>query len=172
MVRITFPDGEAREYPDGITPQSIAREISEGLSRIAIGALLNGTLIDINRPITTDGEIKLITDKDVAGLEILRHTAAHVLAQAVKRIKPGVQLGFGPSIEDGFYYDFLSDKPFTPDDLESFEKEMHKIVKEDIPVTCEVLPKTQILEKLKKSGEDLKIAHVGDLEDEELSIYS
>lgn len=172
MVRITFPDGDAREYNSGITPLEIAGEISEGLARKSLGALYNGELVGLNRALTTDGEIKLLTDRDPEALEILRHSAAHVLAQAVKRHRPEAQLGFGPAIEDGFYYDFLVDKPFTPDDLETFEKEMKKIIKEDLPIKCEILPKDEIISRLEKSGEELKIPHVGELEDEKLSVYT
>lgn len=172
MVRITFPDGGADDYPAGVKPIDIAGKISEGLARKSLGALFNGELISLDRVLTTDGTLRILTDRDPESLEILRHSAAHALAQAVKRIRPEAQLGFGPAIEDGFYYDFLVDTPFTPEDLEVFEKEMKKIAKEDIPITCEILPKNVIIDRLKKMGENLKIAHVNDLEDPELSIYS
>lgn len=172
MVRITFPDGGAKDYQPGVKPIDIAREISEGLARKSLGAVFNGGLVALDRALTTDGDLRILTDRDMEALEILRHSAAHLLAHAVKRLRPEAQLGFGPAIEDGFYYDFLVDTPFTPDDLEVFEKEMKKIAKENIAITCEILPKAEVIEKLKAMGEDLKIPHVDELEDEELSIYS
>ncbi len=172
MVRITLPDGDAKEYSPGICPMDIAREISEGLARKSIGALFNGKLIALDRALTTDGDLRLLTDRDPEALTILRHTAAHVLAQAVKRHRPEAQLGFGPAIENGFFYDFLVDKPFTPEDLEVFVKEMKKIVKEDLPLTCAVLTKEEAVEKLRELGEDLKIPHVDELEGDTVSTYS
>ncbi len=172
MVRITLPDGDAKEYPPGITPIEIARDISEGLARKTLGALYNGELMGIDRALTTDGNLRLLTDRDTETLEILRHTAAHVLAQAVQRHRPEAQLGFGPAIEDGFYYDFLVDKPFTPEDLEVFEKEMKKIVKEKLPLTCETLGKSEVNKRLEERGDVLKIPHIDELEDQELSMYS
>ena len=172
MVRVTFPDGDAKEYPDGITPMEIAEGLSEGLARKSLGALFNGELVALDRALTTDGNIRLLTDRDTEALEILRHTAAHVLAQAVKRHRPEAQLGFGPAIEDGFYYDFLVDKPFTPEDLAMFEEEMKKIGKEDLPLRCEVLSKGEVVKRLKELGENLKVPHVDELETEKLTVYS
>lgn len=172
MVQITLPNGDVRDYPPGVKPIDIAREISEGLARKSLGALYNGELVSLDRVMTTDGDLRILTDRDPEALLILRHSAAHILAQAVKRHRPEAQLGFGPAIEDGFYYDFLVDKPFTPEDLEAFAVEMKKITKEKIPICCEVLPKDEVIRKLKELGEELKIPHVAQLEDEELSIYS
>ena len=172
MVRITFPDGDAKDYPPGVTPLEIAGDISEGLARKSLGALYDGELIGLDRALTTDGALRLITDKDKEGLEILRHTAAHALAQAVKRHRPDAQLGFGPAIEDGFYYDFLVAEPFTPEDLELFEKEIKKIAKEDFAITCETLSKAETIKRLKEMGEELKVPHVDELEQDEFSFYS
>ena len=172
MVRITLPDGDARDYPPGVKPIDIAREISEGLARKSLGALYNGELVSLDWAITTDGDLRILTDRDPEALIILRHSAAHILAQAVKRHRPDAQLGFGPAIEDGFYYDFLVDKPFTPEDLEVFAGEMKKITKEKIPICGEVLSKDEVIGKLKELGEELKIPHVEELEDEEISVYS
>jgi len=163
MVRIRFPDGEWREYSPGVTPLEIARELSEGLARKSLGAVYNGEMTGLDRGLTTDGELRLLTDRDPEALDILRHTAAHVLAQAVKRHRPEAQLGFGPAIEEGFYYDFLVEKPFTPEDLATFEEEMRRIMKEDLPVKCEVLSRGEIIAKLRELGEELKIAHVEEL---------
>jgi len=172
MVRITFPDGDAKEYSPEITPMEIARDISEGLARKSVGAVFNDTLVPLDRALTTDGSLRLLTDRDTESLEILRHTAAHILAQAVKHHHPDAQLGFGPAIEDGFYYDFLVDKPFTPEDLSVFEDEMKKIAKEKLPLTCEILSKSETKERLRKFGENLKVPHVDELEGDTVTIYS
>jgi threonyl-tRNA synthetase len=172
MVRITFPDGDARDYPPGITPLEIARGISEGLSRKSIGALYNGAVVGLDRGLTEDGTLRLLTDKDPEALEILRHTAAHALAQAVKRHRPSAQLGFGPAIEDGFYYDFLVDQPFTPDDLQVFEKEIKQIAKENFPLVCTRLGKDETIARLKLVGDHLKVSHVEELDQPEYSFYS
>ncbi len=172
MVRITFPDGDVKEYPDGITALEIAEGISEGLARKSLGAIHNGALVGLDWALTTDGDLRLLTDRDSEALEMLRHTAAHTLAQAVKRHRPDAQLGFGPAIENGFYYDFLVDKPFTPDDLEVFEKEIKKIAKEDLPVTWKTLSNEETITKLGELGEDMKIPHVEELGDSRYTFYS
>jgi len=172
MVRITLPDGDAKEYPPEITAFDIARDISEGLARKSIAAVFNDTLVPLDRALTTDGTLRLLTDRDTESLEILRHTAAHVLAQAVKRHRPDAQLGFGPAIEDGFYYDFLVDKPFTPEDLETFASEMKKIIKEKLPFSCKILSKDDTKKKLAELGEELKIPHIDELEGDTVSVYT
>lgn len=171
MIRITFPNGDAKEFPEGITPLEIAKGISEGLARKSLGAMFNGTLIELNQGLTTDGTLKILSDKDPEALELLRHTAAHALAQAVKRHHPTAQFGFGPAIEDGFYYDFLVDKPFTPEDLDTFEKEIKQIAKENLPLTCIRLTREDTLARLNKVGDHLKVEHVKELDQNEYSFY-
>jgi threonyl-tRNA synthetase len=172
MIHITFPNGDVKEFSPGITPLEIARSISEGLARKSLGALHNGALVGLDRGLTEDGTLRILTDKDPESLELLRHTAAHVLAQAVKRHHPSVQLGFGPAIEDGFYYDFLADQPFTPEDLAIFEKEIKEIAKENLPLTCTVVSKDEAIKRLKAIGDHLKVAHVEELDQQEYSFYS
>jgi threonyl-tRNA synthetase len=172
MVHITFPDGDVKEYAPGITPIEIARDISEGLARKSLGAAFNGTLVGLDRALTADGDLRLLTDRDPEALEILRHSTAHALAQAVKRHRPDAQLGFGPAIEDGFYYDFLVDKPFTPEDLQVFEEEIAKIAKEDISVCHDILTRDQAIAKLNEMGEKMKVPHVEELGQDEYSFYS
>jgi len=172
MVRITLPDGDAKEYPPGIKPIDIAREISEGLARKSVGAVFSGDIISLDRALTTDGDLRLLTDRDPEALGILRHTAAHVLAHAVKRFHPDAQLGFGPAIEDGFYYDFLVDKPFTPEDLKKFESEMKKIAKSKFELSCNVVSREEAKDILREHGEELKVPHVDELEGETVSFYS
>jgi len=172
MVRITLPDGDAKDYPPDITPLEIARDISEGLARKSLGAFFNSELVGLDRQLTSDGDLRLLTDRDSEALEILRHTAAHILAHAVKRLRPDAQLGFGPAIEDGFFYDFLVDEPFTPEDLQTFEKEMKKIIKEDYPLVSSVLSKDEAKKQLAELGEELKIPHVDELEGDTVSTYT
>lgn len=172
MISITFPNGDAREFSEGITPREITLYVSKDLANNSLGAIFNGVLIGLDTALMENGSLRLITDKDPEALEILRHTAAHALAQAVQRHRPAAQLGFGPAIEDGFYYDFLVDKPFTPQDLELFEKEIQKIAKENLPITCSYHSKEETIAILQAKGDHLKAAHVEELEQEEFSFYS
>ena len=126
-IQITFPDGAVKEFPKGTTAEEIAASISPSLKKKAIAAKLSDRLIDLRTPIHEDGKIAILTEKDPEALEIMRHSTAHVMAQAIKRLFPNVKLGVGPVIEDGFYYDVDSEQPITADDLPKIEKEMKKI---------------------------------------------
>jgi threonyl-tRNA synthetase len=172
MINITLPDGTVTEFPEGITPIKIAESISEGLARTTVAAKSGDTWLRLDEPLNEDMPLRLITERDEEGLEPLRHTAAHVLAQAVKRLFPDVVLGFGPDIETGFYYDFLVKDPFNPDDLKSIEDEMRKIIDEDIPITYAEVDKQTCLARLKDLGETLKVDHVPLMEDEIFGLYS
>ena len=120
-VRITLPDGSVKEMPNGATASAVAEDISAGLARVALAAKVNGDLWDLDRPILDDATVEILTDKSPEALEPLRHSTAHVLATAVRELFPEAKIGFGPSIEDGFYYDFEVPTPFTPDDLETMK---------------------------------------------------
>ncbi|HZK37317.1 MAG TPA: threonine--tRNA ligase, partial [Clostridia bacterium] len=149
-----------------------AKQISEGLARVAVGAELNGAKADLMDIIDEDCELNILRFDDDNGKDFLRHTSAHILAQAVKRLYPGTKLAIGPSIENGFYYDFDSEHTFTPEDLEKIEKEMEKIVKEDLNLERFVLPKDEAIKFAKKQGEDYKVELIEDLpEGEEISFY-
>ena len=128
-VNIKLKDGSIREVEKGISILDFAKQISEGLARVAVGAELNGAKADLMDIIDEDCELNILRFDDDNGKGFLRHTSAHILAQAVKRLYPGTKLAIGPSIENGFYYDFDSEHTFTPEDLEKIEKEMEKIVK-------------------------------------------
>jgi len=138
MVAITFPDGAVRDYDDGITPLEIAKSISKGLAKKVLAAKLNGELRDAFRPIEGDAKIELITAKDPEGLELIRHDAAHVLAEAVQELFPGTQVTIGPVIENGFYYDFHREEPFSDEDFAAIEKKMRFIVERNHKFTREV----------------------------------
>lgn len=172
MTKITFPDGSVTEFPENTTPIQIAEGISEGLAGIAVAAKSDDRWLRLDESLASDMPLRIITERDAEALDPLRHTAAHVLAQAVQRLFPGAKLGFGPAIETGFYYDFLVDDPFTPDDLEKIEEEMKRIVDEDIPIVYEELDREACIARLDGLGEQLKVDHVPLMEDEIYGFYS
>ena len=163
-IRITLPDGKVLELPMGATAADAAAAIGPGLAKAAVGAEVDGQVVDLSLPLETDAGLRLLTDRDPEALAVLRHSAAHVLATAVRELRPGAQIGFGPAIEDGFYYDFGVEAPFTPDDLEAFEKEMAKVVQADHPFERRQVSKEEArslfqddplkLERLEELGDD------------------
>ena len=171
-IKVTLPDGSIREYDGKITVMDVAKDISEGLARVIIGAELNGEVVDLKETIDRDSKLNLLKFDDDGGADIFRHTSAHILAQAVKRLFPNTKLAIGPAIKDGFYYDFDTDHRFTPDDLEKIEAEMKKIIKEDLEPKKLVKVREEALEYLQELGEDYKIELVKDLpEGEKISFY-
>jgi threonyl-tRNA synthetase len=132
-IQLTLPDGSTREYEDGTTGFDVAASIGSGLARAAVAVTVNGDMLDLNRPIDRDGSFSVVTENTEAGREVLRHSSAHVMAQAVLDLYPGAKYAIGPAITDGFYYDFEVDHPFTPDDLERIEERMNEIIEEDQP---------------------------------------
>ncbi|MCI6952035.1 MAG: threonine--tRNA ligase [Clostridium sp.] len=169
---ITFPDGSRREYADGTTPLAIAESISPRLAKATLSCTIDGAHSDAFRPIDGDHEIKFNTFQDEDGRWAYRHTASHVLAQAVKRLYPNVKLAIGPAIETGFYYDFDVDTPFTPEDLEKLEKEMAKIQQENLPLERFELPREEAMRYMDEKGEPYKVELIRDLpEDAVISFY-
>ena len=169
---ITFPDGSRREYADGTTPLAIAESISPRLAKATLSCTIDGAHSDAFRPIYGDHEIKFNTFQDEDGRWAYRHTASHVLAQAVKRLYPNVKLAIGPAIENGFYYDFDVDTPFTPEDLEKLEKEMAKIQQENLPLERFELPREEAMRYMDEKGEPYKVELIRDLpEDAVISFY-
>ena len=130
-VRVTLPDGSVREIPRGAPVLAVAESIGQRLAKAALAAKVDGRVVDLSRPIEHDAAVEIVTEKSPDALEVLRHSAAHVLATAVRRVRPEARIGFGPAIADGFYYDFEVDRPFTPEDLERIEKEMGEVAKAD-----------------------------------------
>lgn len=172
MIKLTFPDGAEREYPDGASGFDVAESISKSLAKKALAISLNGKMWDLKRPIPGDSEIRIITAKDPEGLELIRHDAAHVLAEAVQELFPGTQVTIGPVIEDGFFYDFAREEPFSTEDFEAIEKRMSEIVERDEPITREVWERNEAIEHFKSIGEAYKAEIISDLpEDEEISVY-
>lgn len=172
MVSLTFPDGATRDYDDGITGSELALSISKSLSKKALAISLDGELQDLADPIEKDGQIAIITRDNEEALELIRHDAAHVMAEAVQSLWPETQVTIGPVIEDGFYYDFAREEPFSLDDLEKIEAKMHEIIKKNEPFTKEYWSREKAIEHFKAKGENFKVELVEAIpEGEDLKIY-
>ncbi len=156
MVQIKLPDGSVREYEQAVTPATVAADIGPGLAKAALAARVDGQLVDTSFVIEADAELALITARDEDGLEVIRHSTAHLLAQAVKQLHPSAQVTIGPVIDDGFYYDFALEAPFTPEDLEAIEKRMRELADAAQPVTREVYERDQAVEYFLAQGEKYK----------------
>lgn len=141
MINVTLPDGSVREYEDGASPFDVASSISGSLAKKAILARVNGELYDLKRPLEGNADVAILTNKDPEAIELIRHDAAHILAQAVQDLFPGTQVTIGPVIDDGFYYDFAREEPFSTEDFEAIEKKMAEIVEADYPIIREVWAK-------------------------------
>ena len=171
MLELTLPDGSVRSVPEGTLPSEVVASIGDRLLKAAIAVEVNGTVQDLGTPIRQSGTFRVLTEKDPEALAVLRHSAAHVLATAVRRVRPDAQIGFGPSIDDGFYYDFGVDHPFTPEDLEAFEKQMRKVVAEKYPFIRAELDRAGA-ERVFQS-DPLKLERLSELdEDEVISTYA
>ncbi|MDG1416307.1 MAG: threonine--tRNA ligase [Maricaulis sp.] len=172
MINVTLPDGSVRELPDGSSPMDLAVGISKSLAKVAIIATVNGQDWDLKRPLEGDSEVAIVTRKDDKALEVIRHDTAHIMAQAVQELFPDTQVTIGPSVEDGFYYDFARDEPFSTEDFEAIEKRMAKIVDADIPFEREVMDRNEAIAMFEKMGEAYKAELIRDLpESEPISIY-
>lgn len=172
MVKVTLKDGSVKEYENGITIKEIAESISPGIARVALAGMVNGVVKDLSTPINEDCQLNLLTFDDEGGKHAFRHTSSHILAQAVKRLFPSTKLAIGPAIENGFYYDFDSDRTFTPEDLEKIEAEMKKIIKEDLTVERFELPREEAIKFMSERGETYKVELINDLpEDAVISFY-
>ncbi|MEK6454963.1 threonine--tRNA ligase [Caldifermentibacillus hisashii] len=172
MIQITFPDGAVKEFSKGVTMEEIAASISPGLKKKAYAGKLNGSLIDLRTPIEESGEIQILTDKDPESLEILRHSTAHLMAQAIKRLYKNVKLGVGPVIENGFYYDIDLEESITPEDLPKIEKEMKKIVNENLEIVRKVVSREEAIQMYKGIGDEYKLELIEAIpENETVTIY-
>jgi len=172
MVALTFPDGARREYPDNITGLDIAKGISPSLAKRTVAMALDGALADLGDPIAKDAKIEFLTRDDPRALELIRHDAAHVLAEAVQSLWPGTQVTIGPVIENGFYYDFFRNQPFTPEDFPAIEKKMREIVTRDRPFTKEVWSRDETKKVFRDKGELFKVELVDAIPaDQQINIY-
>ena len=172
MVALTFPDGARRDYPNGITGLDVAKGISPSLARRTVAMALDGVLADLADPIERDARIEFLTREDPRALELIRHDCAHVLAEAVQTLWPGTQVTIGPVIENGFYYDFFRNQPFTPDDFEAIEKKMRELIARDRPFTKEVWTREEARRVFRDKGELFKVELVDAIpEGENIRIY-
>ena len=171
LVQVTLPDGSVRAVPSGTTARAIAESIGAGLARAAVAARVDGAVWDLDRPIDRDVSLAILTDRDPEALEVLRHSAAHVLATAVRELVPGAGIGFGPPIEDGFYYDFEVPRPFTPEDLERIEARMGQVAQADYPFVREVVDRETANRRF--ADDPLKLERIGELgDDETITVYT
>ncbi|MBL6959246.1 MAG: threonine--tRNA ligase, partial [Rhodospirillales bacterium] len=172
MVAITLPDGSVKNFDGSVTGAEIAADIGPGLAKAALAVRVDGEMKDLSLSIEQDAEVSIVTTKDEDALDLLRHDAAHVMAEAVQELYPGTQVTIGPSIENGFYYDFARDEPFTPDDLEKIEAKMAEIVDRDSPFVREVWGRAEAIKTFEDMGEAYKAELIRDLpEDEPIGIY-
>jgi len=170
-MKITLKDGSVKEYDQAKSVYEIAQDISEGLARVACAGEINGEIVDLRTQISDDCELNIVTASDPEGLRVIRHTASHVLAEAVKHLFPDAKITIGPAIDDGFYYDF-DHAPFSREDLDNLEAEMKKIIKEGHEITRFTLPRAEAIKFMQEKGEPYKVELIEDLpEDAEISFY-
>jgi len=173
MPEITLPDGSVRQYEGPVTVATIASDIGEGLFRAALAGKVDNQLVDLNYEIEENSNLSIITAKNPEGLELIRHSTAHLLAHAVKELYPEVQVTIGPVIEDGFYYDFSYNRPFTPEDLTLIEKRMGLIAKQNLSVTKRIIPRDEAIKLFKNISENYKAEIIGSIpKGEEVSLYT
>jgi len=172
MPEIMLPDGSRKSFSEPVTVREVAADIGPGLAKAALAGEFNGRLVDVDYRIEGDGSLRIITTRDDEGVEVIRHSTAHLMAQAVKRLYPDTQVTIGPTIEHGFYYDFAREKAFHPDDLEAIETEMQRIVDEDLPVQRSELPRDEAISFFRDQGEEYKAEIIADIPaGETLSLY-
>ena len=170
-MKITLKDGSSKEYSEAKSVYDIAKDISEGLARVACAGEVDGEVVDLRTVIDHDCALNILTPNDKEGLRVIRHTASHVLAEAVKRLFPEAKVTIGPAIDDGFYYDFDA-QPFSRDDLDKLEAEMKKIIKEGHELKRFTLPRQEAIQLMKEKNEPYKVELIEDLpEDAEISFY-
>src|ERR1700741_4382026 len=172
MLNIRLPDGSQKSFPGPVTAAEVASSIGAGLARAALAAKVNGNLVDLSTRIESDVDLAIVTPKSPAGLDILRHSTSHLMAQAVQQLFPGAQVTIGPVIENGFYYDFSYKRPFTPEDLVAIEKKMADIARQDLPVHRKVMARDEAVKFFSSIGEKYKAEIIGAIpSNEPISLY-
>ena len=172
MPQITLPDGSTRRYDRPVTVAGVAESLGPGLAKAALAGRVDGELVDTSYTIDTDATLSIVTDRDTDGVEVIRHSCAHLMAQAVQRLFPDAQVTIGPVIENGFFYDFSFERPFTPEDLAAIETTMEEIVKEDLQVERSILSREEAVQLFGKMGEKYKVEIIESIPgDEDLSFY-
>ncbi|UTW03969.1 threonine--tRNA ligase [Amphritea atlantica] len=173
MPVVTLPDGSKREFANAVTVFDVAADIGAGLAKVALAGRVNGELVDTSHTITEDAELAIITPRDEDGLEVIRHSCAHLMAMAVQQLFPTAQVTIGPVIEDGFYYDFAYERPFTPEDLQKIEAQMKELVKANYPVSRSLMSRDEAVKLFEEKGEKYKVELLESIPgDENLSFYS
>jgi threonyl-tRNA synthetase len=172
MVNVTLPDGSVRPFEGPVTVAQVASSIGAGLAKAALAGRVNGELVDTSHVIDADAQLSIVTDRDADGLDMIRHSTAHLLAYAVKSLFPDAQVTIGPVIEDGFFYDFAYKRPFTPEDLVAIEKKMVELAKQDLPVERSVMPRDEAVTFFKNMGELYKAEIIASIpSNEDISLY-
>ena len=172
MPKITLPDGSAREYENPVTVMEVAESIGPGLAKATLAGRVDGALVDSSTVLSADADVAIITERDSDGLEVIRHSCAHLMAQAVQRLFPKAQVTIGPVVEDGFFYDFAFSRAFTPEDLQAIEKVMGDIVKENLTVERSIMNRSDAVTMFKEMGEEYKVQIIESIPgDEDLSFY-
>jgi threonyl-tRNA synthetase len=173
MISVRLPDGSQRQFESPVTVAQVAASIGAGLAKAALAGKVDGRVVDTSHLIDHDADLAIITDKDAEGIDVIRHSAAHLLAYAVKALFPEAQVTIGPVIENGFYYDFSYKRPFTPEDLQAIEKKMAELAKKDEPVTRSVMPRDEAVAYFKSIGEEYKAEIIGSIPaGEDVSLYA
>src|SRR3569832_349287 len=172
MVSVRLPDGSQRQFDAPVTVAQVAASIGSGLAKAALAGKVNGKLVDTSHVIDRDADLAIVTDKDADGLEVIRHSVAHLLAYAVKELFPDAQVTIGPVIENGFYYDFSYKRPFPPEDLQAIEKRMGELAAKDEPVTRRVLPRDEAVAYFNGIGEKYKAEIIASIpSNKDVSLY-
>ena len=167
MPIVTLPDGSQRSFDRPVSIAEVAQSIGPGLAKSTLAGRVDGRLMDACDLIDHDVTLQIITPKDEEGLEIIRHSCAHLVGHAVKQLYPGAKMVIGPVIDEGFYYDIASDRPFTPDDLAAIEQRMKELIDKDYDVIKKMTPRAEVIEVFKSRGEDYKLRLIDDMPDEQ-----
>ncbi|WP_296403823.1 threonine--tRNA ligase [Psychrobacter sp.] len=172
MVAVTLPDGSVKEFDGSTTVMQVAESIGPGLAKATVAGRVDGRLVDASDPITHDAKVEIVTAKEDDGVDIIRHSCAHLLGHAVKQLYPNVKMVIGPVIEEGFYYDIFSETPFTPDDMSAIEKRMAELIKQNYDVIKKMTPRDEAIKIFKERGEDYKLKLINDMpEEKEFGLY-
>ncbi len=172
MITITLPDGSRREFEQSVSVMDVAQSIGAGLAKATLAGEVDGKLVDASDRIAHDAKLRIITPKDAEGLEIIRHSSAHLIGHAVKQLYPGAKMVIGPVIDEGFFYDIAFDRPFTPDDMDAIEARMRELIATDYDVVKKVTPRAEVIDTFKARGEDYKLRLIEDMPDEtQMGLY-
>jgi len=172
MPVVTLPDGSHRSFSESVTVHDVAADIGAGLAKAALAGRVNGKLVDTSHPIEEDADLAIVTERDEEGVDVIRHSTAHLMAMAVQELFPGAQVTIGPVIDNGFYYDFKYDRPFTNEDLGRIENRMEELAKQDIAVARSVMSREDAIKLFNDMGEEYKVRIIQDIPgDEDLSFY-